>query len=759
MISRNTMTRISKRMDLLRSLLGIVALWLLSTHLCSPAWGQTLLHTYGDPNVDDYGTTIIAAPSGNLIVGGSRANEAIVMMFTPLGQVEWAYHFPAPSAARQKIGSLAMTPDGFLIGTGNSDPDPNNGHRHNGFIFKMDLMGNLLWARQETHAAPVYFDKIVPISASEYLVSCVYEYLNTTWIDVLLAKVDASDGSITSMSRRFDLGPNNYLDDPEGLAIAPNGDIYLTGRLYTVGVANNSMRPYLLRLDANLNLVWGKYYMFPAAVPAREYGVHLIASGSELVMLTCGNRLSGSVNFTVGLLKTDLDGNVLWHYDYDILGSDHELSWGFSQNLSGFNIVGFTDQSWLFSLQTDDNGVPLWTKRISPSTNWTELDNWAAAVTHANSQVWFTGVRSMGGRQLLLGSMDMQGETDCDPTGNITPIVTTIPPYVQAVVVADYAESLPMAPKPPMIAHSVPSPCSTAPWPDLGPDTTLCGATYMLDATVPGTASYLWSDGSTSPTLVATASGIYTVAVRTGCCLTADTIVLGLGQFQVALGPDRTICSGDTVPLTAGPVGWSYSWSTGYTTPTIVATTPGSYAVTVTTLNGCMGADTVLLLTANLPTLDLGADQERCGEDGLVLRSSLQGLAYAWSTGATTDSIYVDTTGTYALTVTTDCGDVTDAVFINLIKEDKLFIPNVFTPNGDGIHDDFKIEGPVYDGYDLAIFDRWGRRLFSSRDITQSWDGQLRGVDCPAGVYFYALRVLNCDRDLAYKAGSVTLVR
>lgn len=86
-------------------------------------------------------------------------------------------------------------------------------------------------------------------------------------------------------------------------------------------------------------------------------------------------------------------------------------------------------------------------------------------------------------------------------------------------------------------------------------------------------------------------------------------------------------------------------------------------------------------------------------------------------------------------------------------------VPNVFTPNGDGINDQLDFALPPVHFVEIQIYDRWGRLQFSSSDVNVSWDGKKEGNDCPEGVYFFSLRSRLLNGDRFDKSGSVTLLR
>jgi len=88
-----------------------------------------------------------------------------------------------------------------------------------------------------------------------------------------------------------------------------------------------------------------------------------------------------------------------------------------------------------------------------------------------------------------------------------------------------------------------------------------------------------------------------------------------------------------------------------------------------------------------------------------------------------------------------------------------LYFPNTFTPNGDGINDSFGGEGRLVEEYELLIFDRWGRIMFESQDLSVRWDGRMDGEEVMDGVYQYRYKAKGLKMPLHQKFGHVTLLR
>ncbi|MFA5541522.1 MAG: gliding motility-associated C-terminal domain-containing protein, partial [Bacteroidales bacterium] len=88
-----------------------------------------------------------------------------------------------------------------------------------------------------------------------------------------------------------------------------------------------------------------------------------------------------------------------------------------------------------------------------------------------------------------------------------------------------------------------------------------------------------------------------------------------------------------------------------------------------------------------------------------------------------------------------------------------IFVANIFTPNGDGKNDILRVEGDFIENIYFAIFDRWGEKVFETKDKNKGWDGKHRGKECIQGVYYYRLEV-ECEKGKTYfGSGDVTLVR
>ncbi|MBK9272590.1 MAG: gliding motility-associated C-terminal domain-containing protein [Saprospiraceae bacterium] len=108
------------------------------------------------------------------------------------------------------------------------------------------------------------------------------------------------------------------------------------------------------------------------------------------------------------------------------------------------------------------------------------------------------------------------------------------------------------------------------------------------------------------------------------------------------------------------------------------------------------------------------------------------------------------------------CEDIAEvSVFVILpnCDESDVFIPNIFSPNGDNLNDEFRVRSNFVEELEMYIYNRWGEKVFESRDVNQGWDGTYMGQDLAPDVYAYYFKVLCVDGQTYFKKGNVTLVR
>jgi gliding motility-associated-like protein len=262
--------------------------------------------------------------------------------------------------------------------------------------------------------------------------------------------------------------------------------------------------------------------------------------------------------------------------------------------------------------------------------------------------------------------------------------------------------------------------------------------------------------------------GTYTVTLIVYYSCSSDTLQTQVTVTQPGLLTisTTTACNDNTgTAMVTGPgLGgyYSYSWAPcGQTSATATGLGAGTYFVFVKDSTGCLQKDTATIsfkpppdavaLTSTL--IDIG--------ESVILHAS-GGNAYNWypasglSCTTCTDPVAAPfETTEYCVTVT-DRDGCKDTACVTVSVEEPVFVPNAFTPEGDGLNDEFlpSLEG-VHD-YRMTIYDRWGQKIFETTELKEGWNG----ANCMQGVYVYRLTYTdNASNRERRREGSVTLVR
>ncbi len=197
---------------------------------------------------------------------------------------------------------------------------------------------------------------------------------------------------------------------------------------------------------------------------------------------------------------------------------------------------------------------------------------------------------------------------------------------------------------------------------NLGADTLLCeGDMLSLNLDQPG-ASFLWQDGSKLPTFDISGSGLFWVEVRVDDCIRRDTLFVE--QLELELGPDLTLCQGESQRFNVFQEGASYLWQDGSQSPFYIADTAGTYWVEISKEN-CVVRDSLTLNFTQEPQIELGPSDTLllCGES-LLLDASQEGAAYLWQDGSSDPQFLVNRSGLYTVEVRRGNCLVSEQIFV-----------------------------------------------------------------------------------------------
>lgn len=312
-----------------------------------------------------------------------------------------------------------------------------------------------------------------------------------------------------------------------------------------------------------------------------------------------------------------------------------------------------------------------------------------------------------------------------------------------------------------------------------GPDQSVCGGTQVT-LSGSGAQTYVWNltvvDGVP---FTPGATQIYTVVgTDANGCQNSDQVTVTVNPPpNISAGADQTICLGMPVTL-SGSGGVTYSWNNGVTNGVAFNPSLGNtvYTVTGTDANGCTNTDQVTITVVPVPTSDLNSAGPLSGYPGLTVtftNNSSNATSYVWDydngdSDATNNinqngSSVFNSPGVYTVVLTASNGicDDTAQMQVIVIPYEPLVIhvPNVFTPDGDGVNDVFIIDTENATTMNVVIVNRWGDFIAEITDLTSSWDGTSKGNEVNEGVYFFTYSVGGKDGTTQSGHGFVELVR
>ena len=295
----------------------------------------------------------------------------------------------------------------------------------------------------------------------------------------------------------------------------------------------------------------------------------------------------------------------------------------------------------------------------------------------------------------------------------------------------------------------------------------------ILDAGVQD-GMYTWNDNSTDPTLVVSTGGVFWVdiTIPPGCTIRDSIEVIAFDPPISLLEETIEACEGDALVLDTGidPMGNAFSWSTGSNDDTTTVFESGTYSVEVS--NGVCGiSDEVDVVFQPAPSRPFDSRINWCfaiNGETLLLDALNEGSSYLWSDGSIAQTLPTLDYGDYSVLITDPSG--CEALYSSTVVEDcfndQIFVPNAFTPDGDGINDVFLARGFGIASFEMIILDRWGRVVFESTDIDEAWVGEVNDGSHynDNNIYSYSIsytvaRADGSESDPIQIQGFVTLIR
>ena len=317
---------------------------------------------------------------------------------------------------------------------------------------------------------------------------------------------------------------------------------------------------------------------------------------------------------------------------------------------------------------------------------------------------------------------------------------------------------------------------NSPPQPILPNDTTICtGDTILVN--IQGVSNALWSpnyalgnSSSTTTEVYPTTSTTYTITFENSCATVIEDYTVTVIGISSQVVDDTIICPGDTAILWATN-GSSYSWSPVETLSSpdsnITFAYPSSsttYSVQVQNNAGCSITEDVLVELYDLPFVSAGYDIYIQYGDQVELQGETDASFY-WASSENM-SCYdclnplvapIQTSDYFIYVVDTNGCENKDSV--RVILDGTLYVPNAFTPDGDGINDFFEIKGEEIKEFELWIFNRWGELVHHTKEITDFWDGTYKGIPSQIDVFVWKIKYEDFQKKYGTLVGHVSLLR
>jgi gliding motility-associated-like protein len=324
---------------------------------------------------------------------------------------------------------------------------------------------------------------------------------------------------------------------------------------------------------------------------------------------------------------------------------------------------------------------------------------------------------------------------------------------------------------------------------DAGNDTTVCeGVLITLNAASNGT-SFSWTptDGLRNPNTLnpkasPAATTTYTLTASEGACLASAAVTIQVKPAPVAnAGRDSSICYGLSVQL-QGAGGVTYRWTpadflsnTNISDPEVIKPPHTiTYHLIVTDVEGCSSIQDAAVNVRVIPPPQISAGNDTSSAFNQPIQLKVTGagnsdfIQFNWTpaTGLNNPAIpnpVATPSGDMVYTVTATDADgceSTASIHIKLFAGPSIYVPNAFTPNGDGKNDVIKsIPIGIRSFKYFAVYNRWGQRVFYSNDPGKGWDGTLNGMPQPADGYVWTVEGIDNNGKTIHRQGSFLLIR
>lgn len=296
----------------------------------------------------------------------------------------------------------------------------------------------------------------------------------------------------------------------------------------------------------------------------------------------------------------------------------------------------------------------------------------------------------------------------------------------------------------------------------------------VLGGTLP--YSYAWSNTNQNTNINSNVvSGNYTITVTdANSCTTTNFIqITQPNQLVGTLVTSNKICPNDTasaqISIEGGTLPYNIQWSSGEkNTESISGIQTGNYTVQVSDANNCSISNSFSIQNnapppVNIITPDtiMAAGTSITIQTQNVKNATWQPLIGLSCNNCSNPVVLATETTTYTLFNLSENGcPSSDEITIEVLY--KVAVPNAFSPNNDGVNDNFKLIAPNVTSYKCVVYNRWGQQVFNTNNYNQPWDGTYKNMPCEVGVYAYFIdfTYLQGTKPIQqFLKGNITIIR
>jgi gliding motility-associated-like protein len=751
-----------------------------------------------DLPTDNYFTKIITSRDGNVIVAGGISitpANLFLMKATPDGAPIWHKEYRYNGDESAEAITLREDDNGNIYTTAHLY---DNG-RESIALRKLDNGGNVAWSKIYNVNNPRLGEP------KDFIIADGYSYLtgyldDTYFLRGMLMKINNGNGNV-EWTRLYDLHESSLnfkaiLPTDNGFVLCGLNQYYISDTTMFCVVDKDGLSPSIRYMEFDRTRDYEKF----------------LRNADGTIFYGIGSRNEKGI-MNLSFARVDLDRGILWMKDYPQFAGTPRITTlyfkGGKVYFSG-NIYpsGYTPYSFIARITTNgETGCE--NKPFGPHFGSQTVIVHDSLLNAFDKPMVVTDhlalVRSLSGWTV---DEDCKMESTCDSL-NVLPTSLTycttgdtvkVPIYKNAacltgiqfeydhtrfrMITSDdsLARFLPLVKAESIITAILETDCGVfrdsvkinfnpADSVKLGRDTTLCGTNNILLKAPANYASYLWSDGSTEPTMTVITAGTYNVTATNFCNKAySDTIrVFEKSVVPFEAGPDRVVCANTVLDLKAADGFSNYRWIASdivFPQQEFITTAPASetYIALANYGVGCTASDTVRV-SLDPAILALGPDTNICKGKDLLLNVPGNFISYRWSTGSTGASVNITETGTYMVEALSRGGcflrDTINVSFAPCYTGRGVLYPNAFTPNGDGRNDTYSpfVDIPLT-AYQFVIYNRWGQTVFESKDPERYWDGTINGVAAANGSYVWqCVYISQIDNTRHADKGVLILIR